>query len=85
VLITQNTPTYDVRQTTSSDTAFAVTAAIGAGPAPMTDLPTPGDPTDLTLLLLALAALLGPNKDDKGPIEDHARGFKQDLDFAWLS
>jgi len=61
----------------------AVATFVAAGEAPLSDLPLPGEITDLALLLLAAAALLGPSDGDSAPIEDSHRAALKDLDFAW--
>ncbi|MDQ3578299.1 MAG: hypothetical protein M3443_12030 [Actinomycetota bacterium] len=68
---------------TTEATALAVIDVIEAGEAPVSDMPLPDELTDLSLLLLAVAALLSPTKGDEGPIEDKAYGYKQDLELVW--
>ncbi|SFP02443.1 hypothetical protein SAMN05421810_101726 [Amycolatopsis arida] len=70
---------------TTEKTAHDVVALVESGEDGIGDLPTPHEIHDLALLLLALAALLSPNKGDEGPIEDRATEFRQELEFAWMS
>jgi hypothetical protein len=73
----------DQNLTTDEGLRSAVATFVEAGEAPLSDLPLPGEITDLALILLAAAALLGPGDGDDAPIEDVHRAALKDLDFAW--